>query len=94
MSRRLGKQLATIVEPALPFVGHAATSAAAFSVGMGVSQVPPSIRLLRVPPDFRNHASWPAVPCDRAVQGYCELKQGIARSLARVSDSLEQDRIQ
>ena len=39
LCRRFGKQLATIVEPALPFVGHAATSAAAFTVGMGISQV-------------------------------------------------------
>lgn len=38
--RRFGKQLAVIIEPALPFVGHAATSAAAFTVGMGISQVP------------------------------------------------------
>ncbi|CAL5230013.1 g13455 [Coccomyxa viridis] len=36
--RRFGKQLAVIIEPALPFVGHAATSAAAFTVGMGLSQ--------------------------------------------------------
>ena len=39
LCRRFGKQLAVIIEPALPFVGHAATSAAAFTVGMGLSQV-------------------------------------------------------
>ena len=39
LRRQFGRQLATVIEPALPFVGYAAASAAAFTVGMGISQV-------------------------------------------------------
>ena len=49
LRRQFGRQLATVIEPALPFVGHAATSAAAFTVGMGISQV--LIRSLIMPLD-------------------------------------------
>ena len=49
LRRRFGKQLAVIIEPALPFVGHAATSAAAFTVGMGLSQVSHAIPCARKP---------------------------------------------
>ena len=49
LRRQFGGQLATVIEPALPFVGHAAASAAAFTVGMGISQV--LVRSLTMPLD-------------------------------------------
>ena len=52
LRRQFGRQLATVIEPALPFVGHAATSAAAFTVGMGISQV--LVRSLTMPLDSTN----------------------------------------